>query len=183
MKFRFRRSKVNENQLVDWKPLAEYKDPGVEVFSSRDEFKARTGRDPDPFDSGKPPKNWRDLRPLAAGLQDVEYRVLSLNRLGKPNHDPKTDLPYLRTLTMWADEAAAVNLPTGATNAPGEGVPPVPVPLRVLQSCEFLAWRATPVGLEVVVRDQRLALVQPATFTVRDHKLLEGMAAKLGVEL
>jgi len=160
----------------------------LHYYQNRDEYTARVGQPPPPFDPTKRPKYWRDLYPIAQGLPEMEYKMLATGPAGLPIRHPQTGRPYLRTVAMWADEAAAVNLPTGATNAPGEDVPPVQVPLEPLGETQYLDWPADGDTLAermalVVVRDRRDELMRPATWRLREQQLLERIAEKLGVTI
>jgi len=158
----------------------------LELFGSRRDYEARMREAAPPFDPTKPPKYWRDLTPLPEGESEIAYRVLATTPAGAPVRHPQTGRPYLRTMSMWPHEAAAVNLPTGATNAPGEDVPPLQVPLQPLSDTQYLDWPAEHDTLpekmaQVVVRDKRDELLRPATWRLRDQQLLEQIARKLGV--
>jgi hypothetical protein len=159
----------------------------LQLFASPSDFIAGTGQEPPPFDPKAPPKLWRDLLPLEQGDVEASYLVLATTPgTTAPAHHPKTGKPYLRTLVLSAEAAAAVNLPTGVTNAPGETVPAVQVPLEPIQEPYYLDYPGDRDSLAerlagLVVRDRRAELLAPAVYTVRDQRLLSAIAAKLDV--
>ncbi len=122
--------------------------PGVEIYQSRADFRAKVGVDPPPFNPMALPKSWAETRsglPRLVNYQTVEVEIIEPGHVVRIQPQPRT---FERGYAM------SVNIPTGAASAPGEAEDPVPFPVRDLFDDEELA-----IGLggdEPVVRNRTL---------------------------
>ena len=149
-------------------------------YDSPGDFENRTGEPAPPFDPGRPPKFWRDLSALKVPRRFVYYDIVALERNGVTVSKGPDGKPYVGTLRLRREEAATVNLPTGATNAPGEGEPAVPMPIGMLGEEEYLDWDTRmPFPNRVLIRNRSEDNLRPTTFMVRDQQAIHETAAAL----
>jgi len=148
------------------------------VYTTREDYQKATGVEPPPFNATRPPKHWQDPKAKDAQKRTIVYdQVLAMDDAGQPLSTPDGK-PYFDQLVLYKEDAAAVNIPPVGTNIPGADVPPIPAPLRALETDEELFFG---LGGYVAVRNKALQEERDVTFSMSDRKLLQAIAAKLGV--
>jgi hypothetical protein len=150
-------------------------------YQTREQFREQTGDEPPPWNPEQPPKYWRDPAALNSPRRNVVYdNVLAVNAAGRAIPD-QNGRPQLETMVLTKEHAAAVNIPPkgpGSNNVPGAAVPEVQVPLRELRPNEMLVLTFSGAA---GVFDTTKVPETPTSFTHDDRRLLEAIAAKLGV--
>jgi len=163
-----------------YKPLTDLLLPGVDLFQSPADFMSRTGQ-PCPFDPAQDIKYWQDLSAATGPARTKAYlNALVMGDGNKPLAGPDGN-PMLGPLVLKREVAAAVNIPSGAANAPSSAFT-VPFPIRPLLRAERLVF----MGLAgtVAIRDTTAPLPEPAPgdgFNSDDRALLERIAETLGM--
>lgn len=152
------------------------------VFQTREEYKAKVGNEPPPFDPSKPVKCWLDPQAHANPRRKIVYdNVLAIADNGAPLVDADGK-PFFEPLLIDREDAGTVNIPikdfTGNIPEQQATGTEVPVPLRALMPNEELVMGGF--GNLVTVRNKTF-LIETAHFTVDDRKVLHAIAVKLGV--
>lgn len=156
-----------------------------DFYGSRQQYRDRTGTEPPPYDPAKNVKRWVDPNPRSASRTVTYSRVLARDERNQPVADGQ-GRPLVEPLSMEKAFASVVNIPpdthTGTSDT-GVALYEYDCPLRELQPEEELVFAQ--MGT-VVVRNGKLwqehVENQSGAFLPRDRELLEGIAAKLGVE-
>ncbi len=148
------------------------------VYTCREDYQKATGIEPPPFNATRPPKYWQDVTAKDSQKRTILYdQVLAMDDAGQPR-TTSDGKPYTEELVLYREDAAALNIPPQGTNIVGADVPPIPIPLRALDPEEELFFG---MGGYVAVRNKTLAEERDITFASQDRKLLQAIAAKLGV--
>lgn len=147
-------------------------------YGTREEYQKATGVEPPPFTPTRPPKFWEDPAAKTTQKRTVVYnQVLAMDDNGQPLATPEGN-PYTDELVLYKEDAAVVNIPPQGANIVGADVPPIPLPLRALEAEEELFFG---LGGYVAVRNKVLVAERDVSFAMQDRKLLQAIAAKLGI--
>ena len=151
-------------------------------YQTREAFLKATGHEAPAWDPTRPPKAWEDPKASQTQRRNVVYDFVvayAANGALLVGADYK---PTLDLLVLPKDQAATVNIPPkgpNASNVPGAEVPEVAPPLRALEPNEELFM---PFPGLVAVRNKDLQPLEYG-FNRNDRRLLEEIAAKLGVTI
>lgn len=153
-------------------------------YSSRDQYRARTGQEASPFDPAKNVKRWLDPDPQGLSRMVTYARILARDERNLPVPDASGQ-PLVEPLTMEKIFARVVNIPpdgfTGTSDT-GALLYEYDCPMRELLPDEVIVFAQ--IGA-VVIRNTKLwreqVENQSGAFLQRDRALLEGIAGKLGV--
>lgn len=151
------------------------------VYQTREDYRAKVGTEPPPFDPAKPVKCWQDTAAHANPRRKIVYdNVLAVADNGVPLVDGDGK-PYFEPLLIDREDAGTVNIPVKDFSGKQQEQPTVgvevPVPVRALTPNEELV---VGFGGLVTVRNKSF-MIETGTWTLEDRKLLHAIAVKLGV--
>lgn len=144
------------------------------VYTSVEQYRQTTGKEPPPYDHERPIQRWEDPAPeKTAGFFAIYDHALQ--KMGD-----KWKIDMLVVPAAWAKR---VNLPPDAALPEGYSSGEMPPPLkRGLTEDEEIV--EGPFGVQIRSRSAYLAsLEQVEAFTARDRELLKAIARKVGAEV
>ncbi len=109
-------------------------------YRDREEYTQETGLDAPAYDPASPPKHWEDPSPGDLRKLYLNYKVIEMNRNGKPLRLNVPDDPKVQIISLRPAEASRLNLPDKSVTGQLALPPEVPVPIRDLEDDEELAF-------------------------------------------
>jgi hypothetical protein len=151
-------------------------------YPNQEEYKQATGKEAPTYLPYKPRKYWLDPDAATSPKRYQTYdRALVTKDNGFTPMVGEDGRPVVDQLILLKEDAAALNIPPTKTYAPGElppATPEVQCPQRALQPGEELAFDFAG---NVIVKNQDLLDQMNGGFTNSDRRMLQAIAAKLGL--
>ncbi len=169
--------------MAQSKPVASVTDLYLfPYYPTQEEYKIATGKDAPPYLPYKPRKYWLDPQAAASAKRYITYdRALVTRDDGFTPMVGDDGNPVVDQLILTKEDAGAVNIPPTKMYEPGEQPPSTPIvqcPQRALEPGEVLQFDFAG---NVIVKNQDLLDQMNGGFTNSDRRLLQAIAAKLGL--